>query len=372
MKIMSRSFYFIFSVFLTIQADAQDMSAWSDERVCQYQGGFNDEVYIRSLNCKALTVPNSKNASYAKVDQSEASYLKNQSIQQIMHADARSGYKFTERNVAKRKAFKMVQHEGFPAARIKLSIDMGGARDDWFRDGIAGYGQRFEYGQTKQRAHNFNKEIWTRIVFWLPQDTSSFGQTTLFDLKEIRNNQTFGPLLNLAIRDEGKGSILKIKHNFESNDCIIGRDGSGENSFCDKTDVNLIIGPIKKYTGRWVEFASRSVWSNESDGAYDAWIDNKKIIGHRGNTSFGADRIAFKFGLYRIGLNKSKNPKDISIYFSKVATAKSCKGVGIANCDKLMKSLDVVGNPGASRVFRVYVKQKTEFLEAGGFVLKKF
>jgi hypothetical protein len=99
---------------------------------------------------------------------------------------------------------------------------------------------------------------------------------------------------------------------------------------------------------------------------------NKKIIAHRGSTSFGADRIAFKFGLYRIGLNKTKNPKDISIYFSKVETAKSCKAVGIENCDKLMKSLDVVGNPGAARVFRTYVKQKTEFLEAGGVVLKKF
>ena len=313
-----------------------------------------------------------KQVDISKTDQDEVSYLKNQNIQQIMYADARSGYKFVERNVPKRDAFKMVQYEGFPAARIQLSIDMGGARDDWIRDGISGYGQRFEYGQTKQRAHNFNKEIWTRIVFWLPENTRSFEQTTLFDLKEIRNNQTFGPLLNLAIRDDGRGSVLKIKHNFEKNDCIIGRDGSGENSFCDKTDVNLTIGPIKKYTGRWVEFSSRSIWSNESDGAYDAWIDNKKIIGHRGNTSFGADRIAFKFGLYRIGLNKFKNPEDVRIYFSKVGTAKSCKTVGIENCDKLMKSLDVVGTPGASRVFRTDVKQKTEFLEAGGVVLKKF
>ena len=63
MNIASRLFYFIFfSVFLAIQADAQDMSAWSDERVCQYQSGFNDEVYIRSLNCKALNVPNRGNA----------------------------------------------------------------------------------------------------------------------------------------------------------------------------------------------------------------------------------------------------------------------------------------------------------------------
>ena len=29
-------------------------------------------------------------------------------------------------------------------------------------------------------------------------------------------------------------------NNFEKNDCIIGRDGSGDNSFCDKTDVKCL------------------------------------------------------------------------------------------------------------------------------------
>ena len=62
MKIVFRSFYFIFSVFLGSQVNAQDMSGWSDDRVCQHQGGFNDEVYARGLNCKALTASNSGNA----------------------------------------------------------------------------------------------------------------------------------------------------------------------------------------------------------------------------------------------------------------------------------------------------------------------
>jgi hypothetical protein len=322
--------------------------------------------------CNTTTAPVSFQASSEAPIAPKSKYLKNQSIQQIMVVDGRTGYKFVERNVSKRDAFKMVEHEGITAAHIKLSVDMGGAEDDWYRDGLAGYGQRFEYGQSKQGAHRFNKEIWTRIDFWLPSGTSSSDQTTLFDLKEIRNNQTFGPLLNLAIRDEGQGSVLKIKHNFENNDCIIGRDGSGENSFCDKTDVNLTIGAIKNYTGRWVSFTSRAIWSNDKDGVYDAWIDGKKIIGHRGNTSFGADRIAFKFGLYRIGLNKSKHPKDIEIYFSAVGTAKSCESVGIKSCDELMKSLDIVGYPGAKTVFRFDVDQKTRFLEAGGVIIKEF
>ena len=61
MKIVFRSFYFIFSVFLGSQVNAQDMSGWSDDRVCQHQGGFNDEVYARGLSCKALTATTNRN-----------------------------------------------------------------------------------------------------------------------------------------------------------------------------------------------------------------------------------------------------------------------------------------------------------------------
>lgn len=297
-----------------------------------------------------------------------------QSINQIMIADGRSGYKFVERNISKRKAFKVVEHEGKVAAEFKLSVDMGGARDDWYRNGVSGYGQRFEYGERKETAQRFNKEIWTRMVFWLPTGTVSKEQTTLFDLKEIRNNQTFGPLLNLAIRDEGlgDGTELKIKHNFEQNDCIIGRDGDGENSFCDKTDTNVSLGPIKNYTGKWVEFVSRAVWSNNHDGIYDAWIDGKKIIGYRGNTSFGADRVAFKFGLYRIKLNATKNPEDIKIYFTNVGTANTCEELEISICGSLNKSLSVLGYPNARGVNRFKITQKTDFINGGGRVLKRF
>lgn len=298
--------------------------------------------------------------------------LPNQNISQIIVSKDKGAYKFVERNVSKRKAFAMVQHDGRPAARIKLSTEMGGARDDWYRDGISGYGQRFEYGERKERAQKFNSEIWTTVKFWLPKDTVSKEQATILDFKEIRNGQTFGPLLNLAIRDDGDGSILKIKHQFEGNDCIIGRDGAGENSFCDKIDLNLTIGPIKNFTGRWVSFVSRAIWSNDENGAYDAWIDGRKVMGYRGNTSFGADRVAFKFGLYRIGLNKIVDPKDITIYFSNVGTAGTCEELVVQNCAALSKTINTLGYPNAPRIFRYKVNQKTEFLESGGTVLKYF
>ena len=73
MKILLRSLCFFLS-FLAIPVDAQDMSGWSDDRVCQHQGGFNEEVYSRGLNCKALTAPTIGNA-FTKTDSHKESLI---------------------------------------------------------------------------------------------------------------------------------------------------------------------------------------------------------------------------------------------------------------------------------------------------------
>ena len=51
-----------------------------------------------------------------------------------------------------------------------------------------------------------------------------------------------------------------MKHQFEKNECIIGKEGNSNNSFCDKTELNLIIGDIENFTGKWFDFVSRAVW----------------------------------------------------------------------------------------------------------------
>ncbi len=293
-------------------------------------------------------------------------------INTIMIEDGRKGYEFNNRNVKDSRAFKIVEHQGKRAALFKLTLDMKGAEGDWFRNNKPGNAQRFEFGETKENAQKFNQEIWTRISIFIPKGTISKTQTTLFDLKEIRNNQTFGPILNLAISDEGQGSILKMKHQFEKNECIIGKEGNSNNSFCDKTDLNIIIGDIENFTGEWFDFISRAVWSNKPNGEYDAWINNNKIIGYRGNTSYGADKIRFKFGLYRINLNKVKNPKDIQIYFSNVGTSYNCKNLKINYCKKLEETKSIRGYPNAKHFFRYKVNEKTNFINSGGKVLKTF
>ena len=290
-------------------------------------------------------------------------------IKQIIIGDMGKGYDFEKRNVASKEALKILKHQGMLAAKFKLSLSMGGGDGDWRRGNIKGYAQRFEYGEKQNDSQKLNKEIWTRLLFWLPKETIAKNQVTLFDLKDVSDNKTFGPFLNLALTDEGQGTILKIKHNFEKNDCIIGRDGKTENAFCDKVDVNVILGPVENFTGKWVDFVSRAVWTNTKDGVYDAWLDGKKIFGYRGKTAIG-DGVRFKFGLYRIKLNKTKNPNDVTIYFSKVGTASACQKLGINNCEALKQTRDEIGYPGALRVFRFNSDEKRKFIAKRGKVLR--
>jgi hypothetical protein len=292
-------------------------------------------------------------------------------IKQIIIGDMGKGYEFDGRNVTSKGALKILKHQGMLAAKFHLSLSMGGGDGDWRRGNIKGYAQRFEYGEKQKDSQKLNKEIWTRLLFWLPKETIAKNQVTLFDLKDVNDNQTFGPFLNLALTDEGQGTILKIKHNFEKNDCIIGRDGKMENAFCDKVDVNVIFGPVENFTGKWVDFVSRAVWTNTKQGAYDAWLDGKKVFGYRGKTAIG-DGVRFKFGLYRIKLNKTKNPNDVTIYISKAGTASACQKLEINNCEALRQTQDETGYPGALRVFRVNSDEKRKFIAKGGKVLRTF
>jgi len=328
-------------------------------------------ILMVGLFVSALVGTDGASAKNWNTSKSDTNANKNLSINQILIGNSKSGYKFNNRNVSPKKALKVLEYKGNLAARIRLSLNMGGGDGDWRRGGINGYAQRFEFGEKTKNSQKLNEEIWTRVVFWLPEETTSENQVTLFDLKEIRDNQTFGPLLNLALTDEGRGTILKIKHNFEKNDCIIGRNGKNDNAFCDKVDTNVIFGPVQNFTGRWLDFVSRAVWSNKSDGVYDAWINGKKFIGYRGNTSFG-DRVAFKFGLYRIKLNETKYPEDVTIYFAKVGTAESCKQLEIPNCELLKQTEGKLGYPSATRVFKVNANEKSDFIAKGGKVLKTF
>ena len=266
-------------------------------------------------------------------------------IKNIIIGDANNKYEFKTRNLPIKNVLRILKHDGMLSARLRLSKSMKGHKDDRYRSGQEGHVQRSEYASSKKQV--LNKEVWTRLMFWLPENTDlePNGQTvSMFDIKERLKGQTYGPMVALQVRNRWNGTILKIKHSFEKNDCIKGdNSGGGDNSFCDKIETDVIIGPISKFVGRWVEFVSHAIWSGDKTGRYNSWLDGEKIIGYHGPTVAMADKMAFKFGVYRINLNRYKNANDFEVFYSKVGTANKCEKLKSIHCSKIKKSLEVVG-----------------------------
>ncbi len=297
--------------------------------------------------------------------------LKSNNIKQVLIGEGKGQYEFNPRNVSQKQAFRMVQHEGRIAAEITLSKSMSGHKDDWNRGGRPGYAQRFEYGQKKNSATKRGRTVWTHMLFWLPPGTTSDQTTHLFDLKEVRNGKTFGPLVSFSVRNDGGGSAIKLTHRFDKFDCVDGIDTSGtKNSFCDTTDTNVIFGPVSRFSGRWVQVVLRVVWDGPSKGVFDMWLDGRKVVGYQGNTAHSADSVRFKFGVYRLKLNSSNNPPDFRAYFSYVGNASSCSRLGLSTCAAMEAQKGPTGYTNVSRVFRVNSKGKSDFIASGGRVLK--
>lgn len=105
--------------------------------------------------------------------------------------------------------------------------------------------------------------------------------------------------------------------------------------------------------------------SGDKTGRYNSWLDGEKIMGYQGPTIAIADKVVFKFGVYRINLNRHKNPNDFEVFYLKVGTANKCEKLKSIHCSKIKKSLEVVGYQNVLKVEWHEVKSKTNFLKCG-------
>ena len=105
-------------------------------------------------NVSALVGTDGACANNWNTGKSDTNATKNLSIKQILISNSQSGYEFNNRNVSSKKALKILEHQGILAARIRLSLNMGGGDGDWSRGGINGYAQRFEFGEKNRIVKN--------------------------------------------------------------------------------------------------------------------------------------------------------------------------------------------------------------------------
>ena len=75
----------------------------------------------------------------------------------------------------------------------------------------------------------------------------------------------------------------------------------------------------------------------ETDGFVKIWMNGNQVINYKGGLPVKeAEAVRFKFGPYRIDLDKDKTLPDVDIRFTGVGRAKTCEKLW-KGCDRLMK-----------------------------------
>ena len=212
-----------------------------------------------------------------------------------------------------------------------LNYAWKGGNLDWIRDGAdkPGSAQRFQYREKPGARMKAGGEYWYTATFMLPSSVRSVSGYTLstMDFKHHVN---------------GHGSVPSVSFNFEHGyfsivESIDSRwkcgsfrnvDG-GQTAACDRTENVGRIGRQRDYSNRWVQMVAHLRWSGDK-GFVKIWVDGKPIFGFSGNTMQWGRQVEFKFGPYRHHM--TGNPGNTTLYFSAVAKAKDCQGLGIGNC----------------------------------------
>jgi len=263
----------------------------------------------------------------------------------ILIGDAAGRYEPNNRNIDSENAFRLVELDGRTAGRISLSLSDGGHPGDWQRNGRPGYGQRVEFSESIAGSQRIGRDYWTHAAIYIPQGTTSRDQLSLLNWKEVIGNGTRGSFHTLAIRRDN--GVVSLKFNHVMNEpwrCLDMIDASGQgNSACEGNDVNVILGPIGRFTGRWLEVVTFANWNNDGTGQFHMWIDGRKMMGLVGNTSHDAESILFKFGAYRIGLNEGPSPAEVTVFYSDVGRASDCESVVQEGCSKYQSERSIMG-----------------------------
>jgi hypothetical protein len=66
--------------------------------------------------------------------------------------------------------------------------------------------------------------------------------------------------------------------------------------------VRLRLGPIQKNV--WYDFVYHVKWSSGSDGFFDAWINGKKVLTHRGPTTYAGQSCYVKPSNYHSAMGQ--------------------------------------------------------------------
>lgn len=247
-------------------------------------------------------------------------------------------------NVNPKHPIKLSNHKGENAIAFHISAKDAGGIGDWNRFGVPGHAQRLQFIEN-DGGIALNEEMWYRIGFYLSEDYSQVqnGQMmenaiSFFDFKHLLNcNEITHQLANIAYRGGRFELYLADTINY---DRCKSNEQSG-NGFCRGAMRVFDLGP--SYKGEWVHVIMNVKFS-DSEGYFRMWFNGQQVVNFEGGFPLGeADAVRFKFGPYRIKMDKDTERNlsvpDMKVHYSGVGRADNCERLwGKDGCGRMKEN----------------------------------
>ncbi len=298
---------------------------------------------------------------------------------QILVGDEKNTYYPHGRNVPS-APIEVLVHEGRKALQIQLRLQDKGGVGDWKRDGVIGSAQRVEYGPDSSRyVQRYGGEYWFRVSVFIPKDYVVDNRLTLSDFKNF-DGSALNNLHTLQIQRWGEEVILALDTKTNANDtvCFDVLDMNGDqNADCQGGHTVYILAgkDTPMPYGEWVDFVILSKL-HKVQGELHVWMNGVKKLGLQGNTSLWFEKIAWKGGFYRNGMQEpgfTLPTQDVTFYLSHLGMANVCNTLDISDaaCDRMVQQRSDLIKPN-HKIFDNDFKVEKTLVPNGWKIIKRY
>lgn len=184
-----------------------------------------------------------------------------------------------------------------------------------------------ERSEVAQRdVQNYEGETWWYgLSMYIPPDYKDSGNAASRSVSLIQFHQT--PI------DPSLGWFPAWMFAKEYNGPFVARVFPSDPNMTPQRHVLLA---ASQFVGRWHDIVIEAKWSTGDDGYMRMWINDVKVMDHRGATRSGGNKdVYFKYGVYRP--STPAQPINAVVYFDEVRRAKTRAQVDIRYLEKLRR-----------------------------------
>ena len=132
-------------------------------------------------------------------------------------------------------------------------------------------------------------EAWWAHSIFFPDDFTAptWESYVVFDFHNTTSgNWQANFMVNFRRRNDADPGILQFS----------GYGGDANTAGHYSADIGTALGPVQKNV--WYDFVYHVRWSSGSDGFFDAWVNGKRVLSHRGPTLYVGQGVYLKLANY--------------------------------------------------------------------------